>query len=83
MALLRPSADIPYVGTQKDILWIEGCLKHYIPTYYELHLSSIQLVIFTFRYVKFYTQLFIYVTRVLYTSIGYCISRTNLYVGYP
>ena len=32
----------------KGHLWIEGFLKHYRWAYYELHLSSIQLVIFTF-----------------------------------
>ena len=67
----------------KGHLWIEGCLKHYRWAYYELHLSSIQLVIFTFRYVKSCTQLFIYATCVLYASIGCCISRTDLYTGYP
>ena len=48
----------------KGHLWIEGCLKHYRWAYYELHLSSIQLVIFTFEYVKCCTCLFLYATHV-------------------
>ena len=48
----------------KGHLWIEGLLKHYRWAYYELHLSSIQLVIFTFEYVKCCTCLFLYATRV-------------------
>ena len=48
----------------KGHIWIEGCLKHYRWVCYELHLSSIQLVIFTFEYVKFHTCLFLYATHV-------------------
>ena len=48
----------------KGHLWIEGCLKHYRWAYYELHLSSIQVVIFTFEYVKCCTRLILYATRV-------------------
>ena len=59
----------------KGHLWIEGRLKHYRWAYYELHLSSIQLVIFTFRYVKFCMRLFIYATRVLYATLYICNSR--------
>ena len=48
----------------KGHLWIEVCLKHYRWAYYELHLSFIQLVIFTFKYVKCCMHLFLYATHV-------------------
>ena len=60
----------------KGHLWIEGCLKHYRWACYELHLSSIQLVIFTFEYVKCHTRLFLYATRVhmqlFLQHVAYC-----------
>ena len=83
MAPLRPSADIRYVGTQKDIYGlrvaqntIDGIIKNYI------HYPSSWLFL-PFGYVKSCTQLFRYATHMLYTSISCCISRTDVYAGYP
>ena len=83
MAPLRPSADIRYVGTQKNIYGlrvsqntIDGLIKNYI-----YHPSS--WLFLPFKYVKSCTRLFLYATRMLYASVGYCISRTDLYAGYP
>ena len=49
----------------KGHLWIEGCLKNYRWAYYELHLSSIQLVIFYLR-----------ICQVLYAPLHICNSCT-------
>ena len=83
MAPLCPSADIHYVSTQKDIYGLRvakntiyGIIMNYI-----YHPSS--WLFLPFKYVKSCMQLFLYATRVLYASVGYCISRTYLYVGYP
>ena len=48
----------------KGHLWIEGFLKHYRWACYELHSLSIQLAIFTFKYVNCCTRLCLYATRV-------------------
>ena len=64
MALLRPSADIPYDWHTKGHLWIEDCLKHYRWACYEIHSLSIQLATFTFEYVNCCTCLCLYTTCV-------------------
>ena len=83
MAPLRLSADIRYVGTQKDIYGlrvaqntIDGITMNYI-----YHPSG--WLFLPFKYVKSCTRLFLYATRVLYVCVGYCILRTDLYAGYP
>ena len=83
MALLRPSADIPHVGTQKDIYGlrvaqntIDGLIMNYIH-----HPSS--WLFLPFSYVKSYTRLSIYATRMLYASTGCCMLRIDVYAGYP
>ena len=83
MTPLRPSADIRSVGTQKDIYGlriaqntIDGLIKNYIH-----HPSS--WLFLPFVYVKSCTRLLLYATHVLYASIGCCISRTDVYAGYP
>ena len=83
MAPLCPSADIRYVGTQKDIYGlrvaqntIDGIIMNYI-----YHPSS--WLFLPFKYVKSCTRLLLYATRVLYASIGCCISCTDVCAGYP
>ena len=82
MAPLHPSANIHYVGTQKDIYGlrvaqntIDGLIMNYIS-----HPSN--WLFLPFKYVKSCTRLFLYATHVLYTSVYYYISHTDLYVGY-
>ena len=83
MEPLRLSADIPHVGTQKDIYGlrvsqntIDGIIMNYI------HHSSSWLFL-PFSYVKSYTRLSIYVTHVLYVSVGCYMSHIDVYAGYP
>ena len=83
MEPLRLSANIRYVGTQKDIYGlrvaentIDGHIKNYI-----YHPSS--WLFLPFKYVKSCMRLLLYATRMLYASVGYCILSTDLYAGYP
>ena len=83
MAPLRLSADIPHVGTQKDIYGlrvVQNTIDGIIMTYICLPSSYL---FSPFNYVKSYTRLSIYATRVLYVSIGCCMLRIDVYVGYP
>ena len=82
MAPLHLSADIPHVCTEKDIYGlrvsqntIDGLIMNYIH-----HPSS--WLFLPFSYVKSYTQLSIYATRVLYASVSCCMSRIYVYAGY-
>ena len=61
MAPLHLSANISHVGTQKDIYGLRVAQKHYRWPYYELHLSSIQLIIFT-----------LLISQVMYTTRYIC-----------
>ena len=81
MAPLRPSADIPHVGTQKDIYGLAQNTLDELTMNYIYHPSS--WLFLPFGYVKSCTRLFRYATRVLYASIGCCILRTDVYAGYP
>ena len=83
MAPLCLSADIPHISTQKDIYGlrvsqntIDGLIMNYIH-----HPSS--WLFLPFRYVNSCTWLFRYATRVLYASIGCCMSRIGVYASYP
>ena len=69
MEPFRPSADIPHVGTQKDIYGLRFS-HNTIDWITTIHSSSIQLVTLPFYYVELYLRLFIYTTHASFTSVG-------------
>ena len=81
MAPLRPSADIPHVGTQKDIYGLRFSQN----TIDELLINDIHYpssgLLFLFRYVKTYPQPYPYATRGSSTSVGVCKSRMDVSAG--
>ena len=55
MAPLHPSADIPYVGTQKDTYGLRFAHIHYTLAYDEVHSLYTQLVTLPFFHVELYS----------------------------
>ena len=80
MEPLYPSANIPHVGTQKDIYGLR--FAHNIIDWLTIiHFSSIQLVTLPFFYVELYSRLSLYATRESFVSVGWCKSRMDVFAG--
>ena len=81
MAPLRPSADIPHVGTQKEIYGLRFAQN----TIDELLVNDIHYpysgLLFLFRYVKTYLRLYPYATRGSSASVVVCKSQMDVSAG--